>query len=124
MTRRVLLLGVLPSVLDEARRQLDFPDVEFLGRNDLAAVRSALAEADLDHVIMGGGLDLDTRIHVVQEVFRSSDRATVHMKDQMSGPEGFLPFVQAVLVGMKDYQPQMSPNAILRGHQPGADTRG
>jgi hypothetical protein len=57
MAKRVLLLGVLPSVVNEARRQIEIADVEFLGGNDLAAVRSAFAEADLDHVIMGGGLD-------------------------------------------------------------------
>src|SRR6266496_5796371 len=48
------------------------------------------------------------------EVFQSSDGATVHMKDQMSGLEGFLPFVRAVLGGLGGYQPRESPNALLR----------
>jgi hypothetical protein len=123
MGKRVLLLGVLASVLDEARRQLDMPDVEFLGGNDVAAVRSALAQADLDHVIMGGGLELDTRVQVIQEVFQSTDRATVHMKDQMSGPEGFLPFVRSVLDGLKDYEPRVSASAVLRARRPQSDER-
>jgi len=42
---------------------------------------------------------------MVREVFQSSDRATVHVKDQMSGPEGFLPFVRAVLGGLGGYEP-------------------
>jgi hypothetical protein len=56
---------------------------------------------------------------MVRAVFQSSDRATVHMKDQMSGPEGFLPFARAVLVGL-GYQPGKSPNAILRARRPGS----
>ena len=55
----------------------------------------------------------------VQEVFRLSDKATVHMKDQMSGPEGFVPFARAVLRGLADYEPKPSPNAVLRAGRPG-----
>jgi hypothetical protein len=53
----------------------------------------------------------------VREVFALSDRATVHMKDQMSGPEGFVPFARAVLTGLADYEPQPSPNAVLRAQR-------
>jgi hypothetical protein len=67
---------------------------------------------------MGGGLDLDTRLAVVREVFQSSDQTTVHLKDQMSGPEGYLPFVRSVLTGLNDYAPQPSPQAILRARRP------
>ena len=56
---------------------------------------------------------------MVRAVFQSSDRATVHMKDQMSGPEGFLPFARAVLGGLGGYEPRESPNAILRARRPG-----
>jgi hypothetical protein len=116
--KRILLLGVLPTVLDDVQQQLQMPDTEFLGGNGVDDVRSAFANADIDHVIMGGGLDLETRVEVVREVFQSSDRATVHLKDHMSGPEGFLPFVRSVLVGLKDYQPQESPRAVLRAQRP------
>jgi hypothetical protein len=73
---------------------------------------------------MGGGLDLETRLEVVREVFRSSDRATVHLKDHLSGPEGFLPFARSVLLGLKGYEPQASPKAILRAQRPGLDKGG
>jgi hypothetical protein len=64
---------------------------------------------------MGGGLEI--RLEVVREVFQSSDRATVHLKDHLSGPEGFLPFVRSVLRGLQDYAPQESPRAILRARR-------
>ena len=62
-------------------------------------MRSAFRQADIDHVIVGGGLDLDARAEMVREIFQSSDRATIHLKNEMPGPEGFLPFVKAVLLG-------------------------
>jgi hypothetical protein len=40
------------------------------------------------------------------------------MKDQMSGPEGFVPFAQAVLRGLAEYEPKRSPNAVLRAQRP------
>jgi hypothetical protein len=114
MTKRILLLGVLPTVLDDVEQQLQMPDTEVLGGTGVDDVRAALAQADVDHVIVGGGLELERRLDIVREVCQSSDRATVHLKDHLSGPEGFLPFVQSVLLGLKDYKPQESPRAILR----------
>jgi hypothetical protein len=80
-------------------------------------VRAALAQGDIDHVIVGGGLDLGIRLEVVKEVFQSSDKATVHLKDHLSGPEGFVPFARSVLQGLNDYEPQESPGAILRAQR-------
>src|SRR5919201_1498126 len=114
MTKRILLLGVMAAILEDVQQQLQKPDIEFLGGTGVDDVRSAFGQGDIDHVIVGGGIDLETRLEMVREVFQSSDRATVHMKDHMSGPEGFLPFVRSVLVGLKDYEPQESPRAVLR----------
>jgi hypothetical protein len=118
VTKRILLLGVKAVVLDDARQQLPPSEVELLAGSGVDDVRAAFAQADIDHVIMSGGLDLETRLAVVREVFQSSDRATVHLKDQMSGPEGFLPFVRSVLTGLHDYVPQESPQANLRAQRP------
>jgi hypothetical protein len=118
VTKRILLLGVKATLLDDVRQQVQMPDVELLAGTAMDDVRSAFAHADLDHVIVGGGLDLETRLEMVREVFQSSDRATVHLKDHRSGPEGFLPFVRAVLVGLQDYEPQESPQAVLRAQRP------
>jgi hypothetical protein len=121
MTQRVLLLGVRASVVDDVQQQLQMPDIELLGGTGVDDVRQAFAQGAIDHVIMGGGLDLGTRLEMVREVFQSSDRATVHMKDHLSGPEGFLPFVRSVLLGLKNYEPQASSRAILRARPTGLD---
>ena len=120
MAKTVLLLGVRADLLETVEQELHAPGVEFLGGTDVADVGPAFHQADIDHVIIGGGLDLEARATMVREVFQSSDRATVHMKDQMSGPEGFLPFVRAMLAGLAGYEPGESPNAILRAQRPGS----
>jgi hypothetical protein len=119
MTKTVLLLGVKADVLEAVKRELRTPGVEFLSGTGGSDVEPAFGQADVDHVIIGGGLDLEARAGMVRAVFQASDRATVHMKDQMSGPEGFLPFVRAVLAGLAGYEPAESPNAILRAGRPG-----
>ena len=65
-------------------------------------MRCALARADIDHVIMGAGLDLEVRLEIVREIFLASDTTTVHMKDVASGPDGLLPFARSVLTGLAD----------------------
>jgi hypothetical protein len=124
MTKRILLLGVMAAVLEDVQQQLQKPDIELLSGTGVDDVRSAFGQRDINHVIVGGGIDLETRLEMVREVFQSSDRATVHMKDQMSGPEGFLPFVRSMLLGLDDYEPQKSPRAILRARHPDLDADG
>jgi hypothetical protein len=80
------------------------PDVQLLVATRLDEVRSAFAQADIDQVIMGAGLDLEARREIVREIFLASDSTTVHLKDFASGPDGFLPFVRSVLAGLADYQ--------------------
>jgi hypothetical protein len=99
MARRVLLLGLLGVVVEDAQQQLRMPDVQLLVATGLDEVRSAFAQADIDHVIMGAGLDLEARLEIVREIFLASDKTTVHLKDFASGPDGFLPFVRSVLAG-------------------------
>jgi hypothetical protein len=101
----VLLLGRLGAVIEDAQRQLQMPDVQLLVATGLDEVRSAFAQADIDHVVMGAGLDLDVRLEIVREIFLASDKTSVHMKDAASGPDGFLPFVRSVLAGLADYKP-------------------
>jgi hypothetical protein len=104
MTRNVLLLGRLGVVVEDAQRQLQVPDVQLFVATGPDEVRSALAEADMDHVIMGAGLRLEDRLEIIREVVLASDRTTVHMKDVASGPEGFLPFARSVLAGLAGYK--------------------
>jgi hypothetical protein len=101
MTKKVLLLGRTGFVLDEVQRQLQMPDVQLFAGTGIEAVRSVFAKEKIDHVILGAGLDLDTRLEIVREVFQLSDTTTVHMKDRATGPEGMLPFVRSVLSGFQ-----------------------
>src|SRR5262249_61969666 len=122
MAKRVLLLGVRADLVEGVMRELRGEGVEFLDGTGVSDVEPAFRQADIDHVVIGGGLDPEDRAAIVRLVFQSSDRATVHMKDQMSGPEGLLPFVRAVLAGLRGSQPPQSPNATLRERpaRPGA----
>ena len=105
-TRTVLILGRRHSVVDDAQKQLelDMPGTHLLEGTSIDDARSAFAQTKIDHVIMGAGIDLATRLEIVREVFQTSDTTSVHMKDRASGPEGFLPFIRAVVRGL-DNQP-------------------
>ncbi|MDM7854550.1 hypothetical protein [Cellulomonas alba] len=108
----VLLLGRTEIVVEDAERHLDMSDVRLLGGTGLTDVRRAFStEPRVDHVIMGAGLDLQTRLEIVREVFERSDVTTVHLKDRATGPEGFLPFVRAVLRGLRDFPEERDATA-------------
>ncbi|MCU1643284.1 MAG: hypothetical protein JWN03_3559 [Nocardia sp.] len=100
MTTTVFLLGARANVIEDVRAQLDGSGIEIRSGTSLDELRAAFAEASVDHVIMGSGLDLEVRLRAVRAVFETSNGTTVHMKDWNSGPEGYLPFVQAVLGGL------------------------
>jgi hypothetical protein len=95
--KNVLLVGRKGIVLDEVREGLSVQDVSLISATTLDDVRKVLDEHPIDMVIMGAGIDLDTRLQIVRHVFEASDSTTVHMKDRQSGPEGFLPFVKGLL---------------------------
>ena len=107
-------------MLEAERQELQTPGIQVLGGIGVADVEPASQQAAVGRLIIGGGLGLATRAAMVQAVFQASDRATVHMKDQMSAPEGFLPFARAVLGGLGGYEPRQSPNANLRAERPGS----
>ena len=104
MKKKVLLVGRTAGVIDEVQHHLEQADIELFEGTSIEDIRSALAQADIDHVIMGAGLELETRLQIVREIFQSSDKTSVHMKDRVTGPQGFLPFVQSVLRGLKAYE--------------------
>jgi hypothetical protein len=103
-SKRVLLLGLTGVVVEDVRRTLHVPDVELLGGTGIEDVRSAFAAGAVDHVIMGAGIDLDTRLEIIRRIFETSDTTTVHLKDRISGKQGFPVFVTSVLRGLDDYQ--------------------
>jgi hypothetical protein len=110
----VLLVGLRPAMVENFRWELDRQDVELLAGTDLDGLRAALADKKVDHVILGGGLDIPERADAIREVVRLSDQATVHVKDQLSGSEGFIPFARALLRGLADYRPEQSDDGAAR----------
>ena len=96
-TRNVLLLGRTAMVLGDVRTALDVADVELFAGTTLEDVRATMDGHQIDIVIMGAGLDLETRLDIVRHVFSASTSTTVHMKDRGSGPTGMLPFVKGIL---------------------------
>jgi hypothetical protein len=99
MSKKILLLGFSDSVLADAQQQLARPDLEVFRGKSVEDVRSRLSQTTIDHVFIGGKLAVETHLEIAWEVLQASDAATVHLQDRL-GPEGFLPFVQAVLRGL------------------------
>lgn len=102
-TTNVLLVGLTGVVIDEAGKHLDLPGLRLFAGTSIDDVRSALTREHIDHAIMGAGIDVESRLAIVREIFRSSDTTTVHLKDRASGKEAFLPFARAVLQGLSTY---------------------
>lgn len=102
MTTTALLLERTSIVVDDAQEQVGMPDVRLLLGTGIDDVRSAMSQGEVDHVIMGAGIDLETRLEIVREIFHASETTTVHMKDVRSGPQGFLPFVGSILSGLNN----------------------
>ena len=96
----VLLVGRTQGVIHDAKQQLEMPDIELFEGTSVDDVRSAFKRLRIDHVIIGGGIDLEDRLMMVREIYRLSATATVHMKNRVPGPESFLPFVKSVLGGL------------------------
>jgi hypothetical protein len=95
----VLLVGRTPAVTADVLEQVAAPAATFYTGSSLEDVAAVLQRTQVDHVILGGGLDLDTRLQIVRSVFESSTSTTVHMNSP-SGPDSYLPFVRAVLRGL------------------------
>ncbi len=102
MSNNVLLLGRTGIVLDNVESALDVTNVNLFAGTSLDDVATVMAANPIDHVIMGAGIDLDTRLAIIKHIFETSKSTTVHMKDWDSGPAGMLPFVNGVLNGLSD----------------------
>ena len=50
------------------------PDLHLFTGTGIDDVRSAFAQARIDHVIMGAGLDLEIRLAIVREIFSQVTR--------------------------------------------------
>ncbi len=105
MPTNVLLLGRTGIVLDDVEAHLDVHDIDLFAGTNLNDVQATMAAEPIDHVIMGAGIDLDTRLAIIRHIFDTSTSTTVHMKDRDSGPAGMIPFVNAILTGLQHNEP-------------------
>lgn len=101
---RILLVGRSHWVIDAVRDKLQTADLQVDGALDAPDATDVLRRAHVDHVFIGPGLDVDTRLEVVRTVITGSDTTTVHLKDQSTGPEGALRWVRAVLLALDEMQ--------------------
>ena len=100
MPQKVLLLGRKGVIVEDAKAHINNPNVEIYAGTNIGDMRAVFAETAIDHVFMGAGIELEKRLEIVKEVFILSQTTTVHLKDAASGPQGFLPFVKAVIVAL------------------------
>lgn len=99
--RTVLLLGRTPFGLDDVRTALHPSlDIDLLTGTSVEDVSAAFADHQIDTVIMGAGIALETRLEIARTVFEASETTTVHMKDRASGRSGMMAFVNTVLRGL------------------------
>ena len=62
MSKNVLLLGRTGIVLDDVRDHLDIKDLKLYSGTNLDDVRDVFEAESVDMVIMGAGIDLETRL--------------------------------------------------------------
>ncbi|MFT5723679.1 MAG: hypothetical protein ACI9JN_000796 [Bacteroidia bacterium] len=92
-----LILGRKGNIVQEISEQIDTTNLKVLMGTSKEEVQDAFLSNTIDTVIMGAGIDLDTRLDIIRYVFEHSNSTTVHMKDWDSGPAGMLPFVTHIL---------------------------
>src|ERR1700759_3320108 len=88
MAKTVLLLGVRADLLETVQQELQARGVEFLSGTGEVDVEPALRKADVDHVIIGGGLALEARAATAAQD-DAGIRALRAARAQLLGATGF-----------------------------------
>ena len=99
----VLLLGRTGVVLDDVAAMIDTSSIMLHAATSFEEVQSVMAETPIHTVIMGAGIELDSRLAIVRHIFENSTSTKVHMKDWDSGPAGMIPFVNSALTRRNTY---------------------
>ena len=96
--KKILLVG---KQLTSVPPQLTIKDAQFFAAPDLKTAQEVFEKNNnaINIVIMGAGIVLEKRLEIVRYVFTISNTTTLHMKDWETGPEGFVPFINRVLLG-------------------------
>lgn len=84
-------------MLDAIADQLKEDGLEFFTASDIHQVLEVVEKYELNAVIIGAGLDIDTRCEIIKYVAGANPSTTIHMKDWNSGKEGMLPFIQGII---------------------------
>lgn len=94
----ILLVGRLPSVVEDIESQLDDLSIEWLGAHDRnEVIRQLEAEPNISSVIIGAGLDDNIRGDLIGIIASRRPDICIHLKDRLSGPAGMAPFVRRIV---------------------------
>ncbi len=94
----VLLVGRLPSVVENVAIQLEDLPILWLGAHDRdEVIRQLDAEPNIRCVVIGAGLDDKIRGDLIGVIAARRPDLCIHLKDRSSGPEGMAPFVRRVV---------------------------
>lgn len=94
----VLLVGRLPSVVDDAVRSLGDLPIEWLAAHDRdEVIRQLDTEPNIASVVIGAGLDDTIRGDLVGVIAARRPDLCIHLKDRTSGPSGMASFVRRVV---------------------------
>jgi hypothetical protein len=99
--KKVLLVGRLLTNVPPPN-ELVIQNAEYFAASSLAEVQIVFEQNHnaIDIVIMGAGIELEKRLEIVKYIFDTSNITSVHMKDWITGPDGFVPFINNVLTGL------------------------
>ena len=98
--KNILLIGKL-LVNIPSPEKLVKKDAHYFVAHDMATVQGVFENNKaIDIVIIGAGIELEKRLDIVHYIFSTSNTVTIHMKDYATGPDGFVPFINNVLMGM------------------------
>jgi hypothetical protein len=88
VARNVLLLGLKGVVVDDVKDQVHVADIQLFGGTGIDDVRTTFERTSIDSVIMGGGIDLETRLEIVREIFQLSNTTSVPVGAAEAGARG------------------------------------
>ena len=94
----VLLVGRLPSVVENVAGELDDLPIQWLAAHDRDEVARQLeAEPNIRCVVVGASLDDGIRGELIGVIAARRPDVCIHLKDRESGPTGMAPFVRRVV---------------------------
>jgi DNA-binding response OmpR family regulator len=97
--KNILLLGRLASIVDKLTDELNDSNITLYGATNIGEAMLQLDSLPIDVVIMGGGLDDDTRAELCKLIWSKRDDLCLHIKDKASGPDSMSDFIIKVAKG-------------------------